>query len=50
MNWAAYDASLGQRGSLTVWFTKEAIEAWKAEPGTTGVGSAGTRAWLSSPI
>jgi hypothetical protein len=24
-NWAAYDASLRQRGSLTVWFTDEAI-------------------------
>jgi hypothetical protein len=23
-NWAAYDASLRQRGSLTVWFTDEA--------------------------
>ena len=30
-NWAAYDASLRQRGSLTVWFTNEAIGAWKAE-------------------
>ena len=24
-NWQAYDASLRQRGSLTVWFTEEAI-------------------------
>ncbi len=24
-NWPAYDASLRQRGSLTVWFTDEAI-------------------------
>ena len=31
-NWATYDASLRARGSLTVWFTAEAIEAWKAEP------------------
>ena len=30
-----YDASLRQRGSLTVWFTDEAVEAWKAEPRTT---------------
>src|SRR3982750_2802612 len=31
-NWAAYDAGLRARGSLTVWFTPEAVEAWKAEP------------------
>ena len=31
---AAYDAALRQRGSLTVWFTDEAIAAWKAEPRT----------------
>src|SRR5215208_3047685 len=34
-NWCEYDASLRQRGSLTVWFTDEAITAWKAEPRTT---------------
>src|SRR5215212_1051927 len=34
-NWPAYDASLRQRGSLTVWFTDEAIQAWAAEPRTT---------------
>src|SRR5215210_2722264 len=34
-NWAAYDASLRQRGSLTVWLTEEAVSAWKAEPRTT---------------
>src|SRR3954471_9619766 len=34
-NWPAYDASLRQRGSLTVWFTDEAIAAWKAKPRTT---------------
>src|SRR5947208_2270800 len=34
-NWAAYDASLRQCGSLTVWFTEEAIAAWAAEPRTT---------------
>jgi hypothetical protein len=33
-NWATYDASLRARGSLTVWFTAEAIKAWKAEPRT----------------
>jgi len=35
MNWRAYDASLRQRGSLTVWFTDEAIEAWRSAPRTT---------------
>ena len=34
-NWAEYDAALRQRGSLTVWFTEEAIAAWHAEPRTT---------------
>ena len=34
-NSAAYDAALRQRGSLTVWFTEEAIAAWKAEPRIT---------------
>ena len=34
-NWRAYDVSLRQRGSLTVWFTEEAIAAWRAEPRTT---------------
>src|SRR3954466_8329363 len=33
-NSAAYDASLRQRGSLTVWFTDEAVAAWKAAPRT----------------
>jgi Transposase DDE domain len=34
-NWAEYDAALRRRGSLTVWFTDEAIAAWRAEPRTT---------------
>ena len=42
-NSAAYDAALRQRGSLTVWFTKEAIEGWRAQPRTT----AGGQAWYS---
>src|SRR3712207_9379864 len=33
-NWAAYEAGLRARGSLTVWFTPEAVEAWRAEPRT----------------
>src|SRR5437763_14784010 len=34
-NWREYDASLRQRGSLTVWFTDAAIAAWRAAPRTT---------------
>jgi hypothetical protein len=34
-NWRAYDASLRQRGSLTIWFTDAAIAAWQAAPRTT---------------
>src|SRR3712207_2278200 len=34
-NWREYDAGLRQRGSLTVWFTDEAIEGWRAAPRTT---------------
>ena len=34
-NSATYDAALRQRGSLTVWFTDEAVEGWRAEPRTT---------------
>jgi Transposase DDE domain len=34
-NWAEYDAALKRQGSLTVWFTDEAVQAWRAEPRTT---------------
>lgn len=34
-NWSAYEAGLRARGSLTVWFTEEAIESWRAAPRTT---------------
>jgi hypothetical protein len=34
-NWAEYDAALRQRGSLTVWFSEDAIAAWRAEPRPT---------------
>ena len=27
-NWPAYDAGLQQRGSLTVWCTPQAVQAW----------------------
>jgi hypothetical protein len=34
-NWREYDASLRNRGSLTIWFTPEAIAGWRAQPRTT---------------
>jgi Transposase DDE domain len=34
-NWADYNEALRQRGSLTVWFTDDAIAAWKAAPRTS---------------
>src|SRR3954452_25532696 len=46
-NWAVYDAGLRARGSLTVWFTTEAMEAWKAEPRT---GRGGQPRYSSLPI
>jgi hypothetical protein len=42
-NWAAYDASLRQHASLTVWFSDDAIAGWKAAPRTTR----GGQAWYS---
>src|SRR4051812_14750516 len=39
-NWAEYDAALRARGSLTVWFTPEAVAAWAAAPRTTRGGQA----------
>jgi len=43
-NWSAYDASLRQRWSLTVWFTDEAIAGWAAEPQITP----GGQPWYSN--
>jgi DDE family transposase len=34
VNWREYDESLRRRGSLTVWFSDEAIRAWGAAPRT----------------
>ena len=31
-NWKAYEAGLRQRGSLTIWFSEEAVAAWQAPP------------------
>jgi hypothetical protein len=39
-NWPAYEAGLRQRGSVTVWFTNEAVAAWAAAPRTTRGGQA----------
>src|SRR5215217_8455624 len=44
-NWPAYDASLRQRGSLTVWVTEDAIQAWAAEVGSRG----GQPRWAAEP-
>ena len=40
MNWRDYEAGLRKRGSLTIWFTEEAIAAWRAAPRTTPGGQA----------
>ena len=34
-NWRDYDTALRNRGSLTIWFTPEAIAGWKAQARTT---------------
>ena len=39
-NWQEYDAALRARGSLTVWFSDEAVERWQAETRSTPGGSA----------
>ena len=46
-NWSEYDAALRQRGSLTIWFTDEAIAAWRAEHGSRAVVSRIIRHWRS---
>jgi Transposase DDE domain len=42
-NWPTYNASLRRRGSLTLWFSEEAIAGWRAAPRTTR----GGQAWYS---
>jgi Transposase DDE domain len=44
-NWPAYEAGLRQRGDLTVWFSEDAIAAWRAEPRT----NRGGQPWYSPP-
>jgi hypothetical protein len=46
-NWAEYDTGLRARGSLTVWFTLEAVAAWVAAPRTSRGGQPSTPIWRS---
>jgi hypothetical protein len=39
-NWAEYEAGLRRRGSLTMWVTEVAIDAWTAAPRSTPGGQA----------
>lgn len=39
-NWRDYEAGLRKRGSLTIWFTDEAVAAWRAASRTTPGGQA----------
>jgi hypothetical protein len=39
-NWAEYEAGLRRRGSLTLWATEAAIDAWSAKPCATPGGQA----------
>jgi transposase len=39
-NWAEYEAGLRRRGSLTLWVTEAAIDAWNAVPRATPGGQA----------
>jgi len=39
-NWRDYDAALRNRGSLTVWYSEEALAGWRAQPRKTPGGQA----------
>jgi DDE family transposase len=39
-NWREYEAGLRRRGSLTIWITEDAVEAWRAAARTTPGGQA----------
>jgi hypothetical protein len=39
-NWAEYETGLRRRGSLTLWVTEQAIDAWGAERRATPGGQA----------
>ena len=34
-NWREYDAAFRNQGSLTIWFTEEALAGWRAQARTT---------------
>jgi hypothetical protein len=42
-NWRDYEAGLHRRGSLTIWFTEEAVAAWQAAPRATPGGQLRSR-------
>jgi len=46
-NWAAYDASLRQRASLTVWFSDTRLLVGKPRRGRREVDRRGIRRWRS---
>src|SRR3954467_14231188 len=39
-NWREHEAGLRRRGSLTIWVTEDAVEAWRAATRTTPGGQA----------
>ena len=47
-NWPDYEAGLRQRGSLTVWFTEDAIAAGRLSRARPEAGSLVIRRWPSS--
>src|ERR671921_847276 len=46
-NWRDYEVGLRKRGSLTIWFTEEAIAAWRAAQRAGRM--AGRKAWHQAP-
>ncbi len=46
-NLPSYEAGLRARGSLIVWFTAKAIEAWGAKPAPAVVDSPANPPWQS---
>jgi hypothetical protein len=46
-NWPAYEAGLRQRGSLTVWFTDEAVRRGQRRHGRRAVANLPIRRWRS---
>jgi hypothetical protein len=42
-NWRKYEAGLRRRGDLTVWFSEDALDSWRAPPSGKPAASAPTR-------